>query len=176
MYALVGCSDCSALWVVADRPETSQCPRCGTRHRYDLLREFVTDDDEDHVREIRASMLANRSGEGEAFAELDSFDALEDDAMAAGMDDDEYLESAGVDPDETAAAGDRAETGRAGSGGSSKRETVLAGLRELDAPTESEVVDYARERGVDAEYVRESLEKLRRAGTVSVRDGRYRLL
>ncbi len=175
MYALVGCSECRALWVVADRPDTSQCPRCGTRHRYDLLREFVTDDDEDHVREVRASMLANRSGEGDAFAELDSFDALGEDAMAAGMDDEEYLESAGVDPDETAAAGDRATDGT-GNGGSSKRETVLSGLRELDDPTEAAVVEYARARGVDAEYVRESLEKLRRAGTVAVRDGRYRLL
>lgn len=174
MYALVGCSECSALWVVADRPDTSQCPRCGTRHRYDLLREFVTGD-EDHVREVRASMLANRSGEGEAFAELDSFDALEDDAMAAGPDDESYLETVGVDPDAAAAAGERATEG-SGNAGSSKRETVLAGLRELDEPTESAVVEYARERGVEAGYVERSLEKLRRAGTVAVSDGRYRLL
>ncbi len=176
MYALVGCRECSALWVVADRPETSQCPRCGTRHRYDLLREFVTDEDEDHVREVRASMLANRSGEGEAFAELDAFDALEDDAMAAGPDDDAYLETVGVDPDAAAAAGERATEGAGNAGGSSKRETVLAALRDLDEPTEEDVVAYARERGVAAEYVGESLAKLRRAGTVAVTDGRYRLL
>jgi hypothetical protein len=175
MYAVVGCSDCSALWVVADRPDTSQCPRCGTRHRYDLLREFVTTDDENHAREVRASMLANRSDEGDAFAELDAFDDLEDDAMAAGIDAETYLESAGIDPDETAAAGERAADGTA-STGTSKRETVLAGLEELDEPTEAALVEYAADRGVDSEYVRRSLEKLRRAGEVAKRDGQFRLL
>lgn len=175
MYAVVGCSNCSALWVVADRPDSSQCPRCGTRYRYDKLREFVTSEDEDHAREVRASMLANRSGQGEAFAELDAFDDLADDAMAAGMDDEEYLETAGVDPDAAAAAGNRAAEGR-GASGTSKRETVLAGLAALDRPTEAELVAYARERGVDAAYVRKSLEKLRRAGTVAETDGGYRLL
>jgi len=174
MYAVVGCGDCSALWVVADRPDTSRCPRCGTRHRYDLLREFVTTDDEDHAREVRASMLANRGGEGDAFAELDAFDELEDDAMSAGMDDAEFLAAAGVDPEETAAAGERAERGAGG--GRSKRETVLGALRELDEPTEDDVVAYAAERDVGAEYVRRSLEKLRRRGEVAVDGGTYRLL
>jgi len=175
MYAVVGCGDCSALWVVADRPDTSRCPRCGTRHRYDLLREFVTTDDEDHAREVRASMLANRSGEGDAFAELDSFNALEDDAMDAGMDDATFLDAAGVDAEATAAAGERAERGAGGSG-PSKRETVLAALRDLDDPTEDDVVAYAADRDVGAEYVRRSLEKLRRNGEVAVDSGVYRLL
>ncbi|WP_135821345.1 DUF5817 domain-containing protein [Halostella litorea] len=174
MYAVVGCSDCSALWIVEGRPDTSQCPRCGTRRQYDKRRKFVTTEDEDHAREVRASMLANRRGEGEAFAELDSFTELERQAADAGMDDDEYLNRAGVDADEVAAAGERAESGRGGS--KSRKETVLAALRELDRPTEDEVVAYAAERGVPDGYVRDALDKLARRGEVSEHRGEYRLL
>ncbi|PSP75278.1 replication protein H, partial [Halobacteriales archaeon QH_6_68_27] len=73
MYAVVGCSECDMLWVVEGRPETSQCPRCGTRRPYAKRRKFVSTEDEDHAREVRASILANRQGHGDAFAELDSF-------------------------------------------------------------------------------------------------------
>jgi len=174
MYAVVGCSDCSALWIVEGRPDTSQCPRCGSRRQYDKRRQFVTTEDEDHAREVRASMLANRRDEGEAFAELDSFSALEDQAAEAGMDDDEYLDRAGVDADAVAAAGERAESGRGG--GRSRKETVLSALRELDRPTEDEVVAYAGEHGVPADYVRDALDKLARRGEVSEHRGEYRLV
>ncbi|WP_121820488.1 DUF5817 domain-containing protein [Halostella salina] len=175
MYAVVGCSDCSALWIVEGRPDTSQCPRCGSRRQYDKRRQFVTTEDEDHAREVRASMLANRRDEGEAFADLDSFSELEQQAAEAGMDDDEYLDRAGVDPDAVAAAGDRAESGSGGSG-QSRKETVLSALRELDRPTEDEVVAYAGEHGVPGDYVRDALDKLARRGEVSEHRGEYRLL
>jgi hypothetical protein len=174
MYAVVGCSDCSALWVVADRPETTSCPRCGKRHRYETLKRFVTTDDEDHARDVRASMLANRQGEGEAFADLDSFADLESRLDSAGVSDAEYLEGSGLDADTVAAAGERASAG--GGGSPSRRETVLNALDALDAPTEDDVVAYAEERGVDAEYVRQSLRKLVQGGEVSESRGRYRRL
>jgi len=174
MYALVGCRDCSALWVVEGRPETSQCPRCGSRHQFDRLKQFVSTDDEDHAREVRASILANRQGEGDAFAETDSFAEMEQRLDEAGVDDDEYLEASGVDPDSVAAAGERAEQGA--TGGSSRRETVLAALESLDAPTEDEVVAYAEERGVPTEYTERALTKLARQGRVAESGGVYRLL
>ena len=176
MYAVVGCGDCSALWIVEGEPDTSQCPRCGTRRQFAKHRQFVTTEDEDHAREVRASMLANRRDEGGAFADLDSFSELERQAADAGMDDDEYLDRAGIDPDEVAAAGDRAETGRGASGGRSRKETVLAALRELDRPTEDEVVAYAAEHGVPGDYVRDALDKLARRGEVSEHRGEFRLL
>ena len=175
MYAVVGCSDCSALWIVEGRPDTSQCPRCGTRRQFSKLREFVSTEDEDHAREVRASMLANRQGEGETFAEMDSFAALGEQADDAGMDDEEYLDRAGVDADEVADAAERAESGRSG-GGQSRKETVLSALRALDRPTEDEVVAYAEERGVPADYARDALTKLVRRGEVSESRGRFRLL
>jgi len=175
MYAVVGCSDCSALWIVEGRPDTTQCPRCGTRHQFPKLRQFVSTEDEDHAREVRASMLANRQDEGEAFAEIASFAELDGQVDDAGMDDDEYLERAGVDTDEVADAAERAESGRA-SGSESRKETVLSALRTLDRPTEDDVVAYAGERGVPEEYVRDALEKLTRRGDVSESRGEYRLL
>lgn len=174
MYAVVGCSDCSALWVIEGRPETTECPRCGTRHAADKLKRFTETEDRDHAREVRASMLASRQGEGEAFAELDSFSTMERQVEEAGVDDEEYLQEAGVDPDAAREAGDRASSGRGGS--TSKRETVREALRELDRPGEDEVVAYAEERGVGADYVRRALEKLVRRGEVSDDRGEYRLL
>jgi hypothetical protein len=175
VYAVVGCSECSMLWVVEGRPETSQCPRCGTRRPYARRREFVSTDNENHAREVRASILANRGGYGDAFAELDSFGEMEADVDEAGPDDDEYLEAAGVDADAVAEAGDRAGESRRG-GSQSRRETVLTGLRELDEPAEDDVVAYASERGVPADYTRKALRKLVRAGDVTESRGVYRLV
>jgi len=171
MYAVVGCDECQALWIVEGRPDSSQCPRCGKTRKYEKRREFVTTDDEDHAREVRASMLAARQGQDDAFADLDSFAELERQVEEAGIDDETYLAESGIDPDAVADAGER------DSGGSSSREaTVRDALRELDEPTEDDIVAYASERGVPAEYTRNALEKLARAGEVSESRGTYRLL
>lgn len=170
MYAVVGCSECGALWIVEGRPETTSCPRCGRRHQFERLKNFVETDDEDHAREARAAMVAERGGEREAFDALGSFGELEAELDDAGVSDAEYLEGAGLDPEEVAAA---AETD---DGSSSRRETVLDALGALDRPTEAEVVAYATAQDVPEGYVREALEKLVRAGAVTERDGRYRRL
>ncbi|MBX0287564.1 DUF5817 domain-containing protein [Haloarcula salinisoli] len=174
MYAVVGCSECSALWVLEGRPETSQCPRCGGRRQHAKRRKFVETDDEDHAREVRSSMLANRQGHGDAFAELDSFAEMDRQVDDAGVDDETYLEASGIDSEAVASAGDRADQGSGG--GASRKETVLQALRELDEPTEADVVAYATERDVPADYTRRALEKLVRAGQVSESDGSYRLV
>jgi len=176
VYAVVGCSECSMLWVVEGRPETSQCPRCGKRRPYAKRRKFVSTEDEDHAREVRASILANRQGHGDAFAELDSFAEMEAYVDDVGPDDEEYLEASGVDSQAVDEAGKRASESRASSGGGSRRQTVRAALRELDDPTEEEVVSYASERGVPADYTRKALRKLVRAGEVTENRGVYRLV
>lgn len=174
MYAVVGCSDCSALWIIEGRSETTQCPRCGTTRQYAKRRKFVETDDEDHAREVRSSMLANRQDHGDVFAELDSFSEMESRIDDAGPDEEQVLEAAGIDTAEVDAASERAEGGTGG--GQSRRETVLSALREREEPTESDVVAYATERGVPADYVGDALEKLRRAGKVTERDGTLKLL
>jgi hypothetical protein len=176
MYHVVGCSECSALRIVEGRPERSSCTRCGASRQFSKLKKFVSTDDLDHAREVRASMLANRQGEGEAFANVDSFADLEVDVQGGVVDDDEFLERSGVDAVAAQEAADRAETGRASTQGQSKRETVLAALRELEDPTLDDVVGYAGERGVERAYVERALEKFERAGEVSRSGGTYRLL
>jgi hypothetical protein len=172
-YAVVGCSDCNALWVVEGRPETTGCPRCEKRHQFGNLKQFVTTDDEDHAREVRASILANEAGQGDAFADLEDFATLDDYVDDAGMSDDDYLAESGVDTDEVAAAAERAES----SGRSlSKREAVETALRALEEPTEREVKAFAAEHGVGGEYVENALSRFARAGEVVEDDGSYRLL
>ncbi len=174
MYAVVGCSDCSALWVVADDRETTQCPRCGTRHQFDRLKRFVETGDEAHAREVRASMLAARQGESEAFAGVESYADLEDRLDDAGVSDEEYLSAAGIDPDDARAAGERATAGRGGS--RSRVEVVRDAVRDLDAPDRDAVRDYAAEHGLADETTDDLLDRLRDRGDLVERDGRLRLL
>jgi len=173
MYAIVGCSECSHLWLIEGRSKTTQCPRCGSRRPYEKRKQFLETEDIDHAREVRASMLASRQGEGEAFARVDSFADLEDDVADGVVDETAYLEASGLDPDAIEEAGDRDPRQPAGS---SKRAVVEDALADLEEPTEADVIAYAAERGVGAGYVRKSLEKLVRRGAVSESRGVYRLL
>ncbi|WP_227133718.1 DUF5817 domain-containing protein [Halorubellus salinus] len=176
MYHVVGCSECSALRIVEGRPERSSCTRCGASKQFSKLKRFVSTEDVDHAREVRASMLANRQGEGEAFANVASFADMEADVAEGVVDDDEFLERSGVDADAAQEAADRADTGRASSSGPNKREAVLEALRAIEEPTLDEVAAYAAEHGVEREYVERALEKLERAGEVSRSGGTYRRL
>jgi hypothetical protein len=176
MYAVVGCSECSSLWVVEGRPERSECPSCGASKQHAKRKQFVTTEDPDHAREVRAALLAKRQGHEDAFADLDSFAEMDAYLDEAGVGDTEYLEGSGVDVDEVAAAADRAESGRASTGGGSRMETVRTALRELEEPTEEAVVAFATERGVPSDFVTEALQKLVHRGEVTENRGTYRLL
>ncbi len=175
MYAVVGCPECSSLWIVEGRPERSQCPTCGHTRTHEKRKEFLTTEDPDHAREVRASMLAARQGHDDAFARLDSFAQLEDRLDEAGVDDETYLEESGVDTDAVAAAADRASEG-AGTSTGSREDIVRRALRELASPEEEAVVEYARKRDVSPEDARRTLAKLVRAGDASESRGVYRLL
>jgi hypothetical protein len=173
MYAVVGCSDCSALWVVTDDRETTRCPRCGTRHQFDRLRRFVETDDEAHAREVRASMLAARQDESASFAAVDGYADLERQTDHVGVDDEEYLERGGVDPDAAREAGERATAGHGGS--RSRDEIVRDAVRDLDGPDREAVREYASERGVPHSAVDDLLDRLHERGEL-IDDGGLRLL
>lgn len=176
MYAVVGCDRCSALWVVEGRPETTQCPRCRKRHRYESRKKFVETGDADHARGARAAMLADRGTPDDASLDLDFAD-MERDARDAGMSDEAYLDAAGVDADAVADAGANTGERSSGSGSSrSRRAVVLDALDDLDRPTEADVVEYAAADNVPADYVRKALGKLVERGEVTETDGRYRRL
>jgi hypothetical protein len=168
MYSVVGCRECHALWIVEGRPETTQCPRCRRRHQFSKLRAFAETDDADDAARVRSSMLAERADDGE-FVDPEAIDV-----EGVGIDDVEYLSASGIDPDAVSAAGERSESGSRSS--RSRKQTVLDGLAELDAPTEADVIEYASAAGVPESAVERTLEKLRRVGEVTRTDGVYRRL
>lgn len=171
MYAVVGCDECSALWIVEGEPETSQCPRCGKTRGHHKRRKFVTTEDEDHAREVRSSILASRQGHGDAFAALDSFADLDELIDESGIDDETYLQGSGLDAEEIQSAGESDATGS-----KSREELVREALDRLAEPTAADVVEYASERGVPGSHTERILEKLVRAGEVTKNGGTYRLL
>ncbi|MFP4530001.1 MAG: DUF5817 domain-containing protein [Halodesulfurarchaeum sp.] len=171
MYAVVGCSNCQALWIVEGRPETTSCPRCRTRHEFDRLKQFVRTEDRAEAREVRTAMLASAQGREEAYEKLDSIGAMEAALDSAGVDDEEYLAEHGIDPEAIAAAGER------DAGGSkSRRDRILEAIDSLEEPTEESVIEYASQRGVPADAVRTALEKLAREGTIVRGPSGYRRL
>jgi hypothetical protein len=177
MYSVVGCPDCSAFKIVEDRPETTRCPRCGRQTKFEKLRTFYQTDELDAAREIRARMLAERSGHGEAYAELGGFTELATQTDEAGMSGEEYLAEEGFDTETIAEAGERAMSGTRGADtNKSRKERVLGALREMDRPTEQEIVERVGDSGVPAEYVRDALDKLAQKGEVTENGGKYRLL
>jgi len=171
MYAVVGCTDCSSLWVIETGNETASCPRCGSRHRTDELRHFAEAEDPDAARDARSAIVANRRDAGDA---APSFGDLEAAIDGDAVDDEVRLEAAGIDPEAVAEAGERASGGDGGS--PSRREVVLSALEQLDQPTDDEVRAYAEEHGVPGEYVDRALRKLVRAGEVTETGGGYRTL
>jgi hypothetical protein len=175
MYAVVGCTDCSNLWLLADPADadSAQCSRCGKRHQTSKLRRFFESPDREEARQARSALLADKQDAGDAFSTLDSVSEMEWQLDDSGVSDDEYLDAAGLDADEVRRAGE----GSTRSGGSQSRdEVVREALREQDRPTDSEVIEYAEARGVPAERARDLLDKLTRRGEVSESGGRYRLL
>jgi hypothetical protein len=174
MYALVGCTECSALWIIDGRPDRTTCPRCDRSHQTTSLKKFVETEDKPHAREVRASMLATRQDEGEAFAQLDHVEEQEARLEDAGIDDETYLAASGLDPESISGGADRA-TDR-GSGSGSHREIVVSAIDELDPATEERILEHATEAGVPSASVRRALEKLRRRGEVTLDGGEYRVL
>jgi len=53
MYAVVGCNECAAMWLLMD-PQTSdsaRCPRCGKTHQTTKLKRFFESEDREAARE-----------------------------------------------------------------------------------------------------------------------------
>lgn len=172
MYAVVGCSNCDALWVVEGRPETTSCPRCGKRRQFAKLKKFAETDTADAAKNVRSAMQQKRAGDEQ---DLDDFTTMGERAMESGLDEAEFLTASGLDADEVAEAGERAD-GHGTRTSMSKREAVERAVETLDRPTTDEIAAFAAEHGVERDYVERALTKLERAGAVTESGGRYRSL
>lgn len=175
MYAVVGCTDCHALWLLSDpeSAETATCPRCGRRHRTGRLKRLFAAADRETAREARASMLADAADATDSFESTPSVAEMDAETDAPAVDDDEYLDAAGIDPDAVAAAGERSDRR---SRSRSRPEVVRDALRELDDPDESDVVAYAAANGVPEDAAADLLDRLVRRGEATAHGGTYRLL
>lgn len=171
MYAVVGCSDCGTYWLLSDpdRQDSATCPRCGTRHSTPLRR-FFESEDRAAAAQARARLLAEKSGEEDAFERAGSVAELEEAADEAGMDEREYLEASGLDADEVTAAGDVSRER------SRSRDEVVRDALEAGHATEEAVVEYATDRGVPADRARDLLDRLTKRGEATESRGEYRLL
>jgi len=176
MYAVVGCNNCSMLWLLTDpdSADSATCPRCERTHQTSKLKRFFESDDRAAVKEARAALLAKKQDNSEAFAEIAHISELEKQAEQAGIDDREYLEASGIDADSVAAASESTD-----SSASSHDEIVREAVERAGddrQPTEDEIVAYATDRGVPEQKTAKLLEKLCRVGDASESRGRYRLL
>ena len=174
MYAVVGCGECSTLWILEGRPETTSCPTCGKRRKFADRRRFVETDDVAHARRVRAAMLAARQDDTDTFEAVPTDDELESAVADGVIDETAYLEASGLDVEEIESVGERA--GGATTGSGSRRSIVEEAIDAVEEPTEDAIVAYATERGVPRSAARSILEKLRRSGEVTRRDGTYRSL
>ncbi len=175
MYAVVGCNECSNLWLLRDprTNDSAQCSRCGKTHQTAKLKRLFESDDRAAAREARSALLAKKRGDSEAFAAVDHAAELERAVEDAGIDDREYLEASGLDADAVF------EAGRQSTDGDSSRtrtKIVRDAVRESDEPTEADIVAYATENDVTPDAARNILEKLVRNGEISESRGRYRHL
>jgi len=176
MYAVVGCNECSAMWLLTDPRESdsANCPRCGKTHQTTKLKRFFESEDRDAAREARAALLAKQRGDSAAFAEVDHVSELERAVDDAGVGDREYLEASGIDADAVSEAAARAEGG--GSSARSRTEILRDAVSAVDEPTEANIVAHASEQGVPPDAARELLAKLTRRGELSESRGAYRVL
>jgi len=176
MYAVVGCNNCSMLWLLSDPrgSKTAQCPRCQKTHQTKKLKRLFESDDRSAAQQARSALLAKKQGHSEAFADVAHVVDLEAQTDEPVVDDREYLEAAGLDADDVAAAGEGSKT-RA-----KPRDEIVRDAVEQsgdgDGPTADDIVGYATEQGVPAEKASELLQKLCRRGEASESGGRYRLL
>ncbi len=176
MYAVVGCNNCSMLWLLTDPRDskTAQCPRCGKTHQTKKLKQLFTSDDRSAAQQARSALLAKKQGASEAFADVEHVVELEAQADEPVVEDREYLDAAGLDADEVAAAGEYSTSS------SKSRDEILREAVEKagdgERPTEADILAYTTEQGVPREKASELLIKLCRRGEASESGGRYRLL
>lgn len=136
-YAVVGCHNCSRLWILDEhqRQKTSTCPSCGTTHDARKLRRLKQHEDHAAACELRTRLLAERTGEAEAYAQEDDYATLADRA-------DEYLE----------AAADRfGEFVDVSTPGADYLEAEAEAYLDRLSDRFSECIDFSRERVLEAE-------------------------
>lgn len=164
MYSVVGCRKCEALWIVEDRPETTQCTRCRKRYQFKKLTKFAQSSDLGTIQQQRSKMLADRSEDGQYI------DPAQISVSDTGIDDEEYLSQQGLDLDLV----DELTTNDQTVPFKDTKQIILEAIENLDTPTFESICQYAQDREITRTTCEEFLEKLRMEGTLIKQNGRYR--
>lgn len=153
MYSVVGCGDCGSIWIVEGTPDTTTCPRCRTRHRFESLRTLARTEEQAAARRARSAILAERADDVDGPPDFDELDRI-------------------VEQDRRASSESTASEGS----GSSREAIVRRAIRTIDDPDDAAIVSFAGEHGVPEAEARRLLRGLKRSGDVTAVDGQYRLL
>lgn len=73
-YTIVVCSECADVWIVdsstaSGPPETTQCRRCGERHKFRTIKKCASVHSKEKAKLIRAKANAQFSGDLDGFEE-----------------------------------------------------------------------------------------------------------
>lgn len=162
MYHVVVCSNCKYVWIVKDRPKTSQCGKCRKRRKFKLLKKYHKTTDKDEAKLARAFYQSRVHDQGERFDEALEAGVLEED-MDAFLSETEYLDMQGIDAD---AVEDAVDNIISPSNKRSEVRIIQDAFRELDDPDIDEFLEYTREYDVSDENAVMKLEGLARSGTI----------
>lgn len=162
MYTVTVCGNCHTFWMYKDRPERTDCRRCGKSHQVKKLQSVYTSDDASKARAAIASLRAQRQNRNDELKEaIEEYNIFDSD-VETNVRNDEALERLGVDVDEV---NDAANVTRGSS--STQKETVLEGVKKHNPASTAEIIEYASGRGVDADKAYEILEKLHRGAEIT---------
>lgn len=162
MYTVVVCSNCKYVWIVKDRPKTSQCGKCRKTRKFKLLKKYHKTTDKDEAKLARAFYHSRVHDQEEQFDEALDAGVLEED-LNAFVSENEYLDLQGMDGD---AVDDAVENIIHPSNKRSEIKIIREAFTELDAPDIDDILEYTCEYDVSDENAVLKLEGLVREGTI----------
>ena len=162
MYTVVVCSNCKYVWIVKNRPKTSQCGKCRKRRKFKLLKKYHKTTNKEEAELARAFYQSRVHGQEERFDEALDAGVLEED-LNAFISESEYLDLQGMDGD---AVENAVENIIHPSTSRSEIKILRDAFIELDNPDIDDVLEYTREYNVEDENAVLKLEGLVREGTI----------
>jgi hypothetical protein len=154
-HAVVGCPECTALWIITPDPETVTCPRCRTHHPRSNLRKLATTTSKTQARELRGRLLAQQHN-----------------ADPTAIDDTSYFSLEGeLEPSDTTT-----QTAAEHTLNLAKPELLKHTIQTLEDPTTDSIHHAMTTHGVDEEETTTLLEKLRHNGSIIKEHDQYRVI
>lgn len=157
MYTIIVCPKCEHVNTVKDRPERTECKKCGKSHQFSKLRHYFQHEDRRQAVQARAKIHAKLSGKEDAYERAFENGALRE-VDGGNLNDKEVLEAAGIDAGEVEEAGRRALSGEGGS--TSQSDIMLEAVRDTDVDSVRDIVQYAEDRGISEDKAVSILQKM----------------